>query len=106
VGGAGLRAMSCLAGAAHVATGWRARVRVRAWGEQDGRRVPLRWDGVLRTRAGTLRYEAHAETPVATMVPGGGFLGTTWEGEWEDAAGARSARGTGYTEYRAATRDA
>lgn len=102
VGGAGLRTMSRVAGATSIATGWRVRVRVRAWGEHDGRRVPLRWDGVLRTRAGTLHYTAHAETQVAPMVPGGGFLGTTWDGEWKDAAGTRDARGTGFTEYRAA----
>ncbi|HEY1957484.1 MAG TPA: hypothetical protein VGH28_17820, partial [Polyangiaceae bacterium] len=34
-----------------------------------------RWSGAMRTREGTLRYEARAATPVAPEVEGGGFLG-------------------------------
>jgi hypothetical protein len=98
VSGIGLRTMSRVTMNEEVATGWRTRVRVTAWREEPGRRVPVRWIGTLRTRAGVLRYEARAATPVAPMVPGGGFVGTTWQGEWR----GRSIEGTGFTEYRAA----
>ena len=97
VAGFGLRAMGTGGASEKFATGRRSRVRVRGWHEEAGRSVPASWEGKLSTCAGTLRYEARAATPVAPMVPGGGFLGTTWEG---DLAG-RPVRGTGFTEYRA-----
>ncbi len=98
VAGIGLRAMGMGGAREALTTGRRSRVRVREWREEAGRSVPARWKGKLSTCAGTLRYEARAATPVAPMVPGGGFLGTTWEGD----LGGRAVRGTGFTEYRAA----
>jgi hypothetical protein len=98
VRGIGLRTMSHVALHGDVSTGWRMGVSVTKWSEEQGRRVPARWAGTLRTRAGVLRYEARAATPVAPMVPGGGFVGTTWDGEWR----GRAVGGTGFTEYRAA----
>jgi hypothetical protein len=98
VSGMGIRTMSRTTPNEEIATGWRTRVRVTAWREEPGRRVPARWNGVLRTRAGILRYEALTATPLAPIVPGGGFIGTTWQGEWR----GRAVEGTGFTEYRAA----
>jgi hypothetical protein len=98
VGGVGLRTMARVRAGDEVSTGRSVRVKVRSWRQELGRRVPVAWDGEMRTRAGVLRYEARASTPVAAMVPGGGFVGTRWEGEWE----GRSVRGTGFSEYRAA----
>jgi hypothetical protein len=102
VAAVGLRTMSLARDAPTVATGMRTRLRVGAWREEEGRRVPQRWEGILRTARGTLRYEARAGTPVAPMLPGGGFLGTSWEGEWTGSGAGRTVRGTGFTEYRAA----
>jgi len=101
VAGIGVRTMSHAEHGADVATGRRMRLRTRSWRDEPQRRVPERWEGAVRTSAGTLRYEARAATPVAPMVPGGGFLGTTWEGEWQ----GRPVGGTGFTEYRAASRE-
>ncbi len=97
VAGVGLRTMSRLEHG-ELATGRRMSVRTRSWRSEQERRVPERWEGNMRTSAGTLRYEARAATPVAPVVPGGGFVGTTWQGEWQ----GRSVGGTGFTEYRAA----
>jgi hypothetical protein len=98
VGGVGLRTMARVREGDAVATGRAVRVRVKTWRQEPGLRVPEAWVGEMRTPAGTLRYEARASTPVAAMVPGGGFVGMTWEGEWE----GRKVRGTGFSEYRAA----
>lgn len=56
------------------------------------------WSGAMRTRRGTLRYEARAATPVAPEVDGGGFVGFTWQGDFN---GAR-AHGSGFSEFRSA----
>jgi hypothetical protein len=85
-----------------IARGRTARVRVRAWVDQHGRRVPARWRGALGFERGELRYEARATTPVAPTLPDGGFLGFAFDGEFRPQGGAaRSVRGTGFTEYRA-----
>jgi hypothetical protein len=85
------------------AEGRRLQVKVRERALAEGRSVPRRWEGTLSLGTGTLRYEARAGTPVATTVPDGGFLGTTFEGEWAPRGGSpRAVRGTGFTEYRAA----
>jgi hypothetical protein len=60
------------------------------------RAAPNRWRGTLRIAGGVLRYEARASTPVAAMVPDGGFLGFDFEGEWK----GRVLNGTGFCEYR------
>jgi hypothetical protein len=100
VGSVGMRTMSRVASSPRVSTGYDVRLRVRDWRSEEGRSVPATWEGVLRTRAGLLRYEARASTPVAPMVPDGGFVGTTWTGEWN----GHPVAGTGFTEYRAASK--
>ncbi len=97
VAGVGLRTMARAREGDPVSTGRAMRVRVKSWRQELGRRVPEAWEGEMRTRAGMLRYEARASTPVAAMVPGGGFVGMTWEGKWE----GRRVRGTGFSEYSA-----
>jgi hypothetical protein len=97
ISGRGVRTMSRSGPAAPLATGWRARLRVQEWTNDEGRRVPARWRGAIATSAGPFRYEATATTGVAPVVPDGGFIGSTWEGTW----GGRGVRGTGFTEYRA-----
>jgi hypothetical protein len=74
----------------------------RESGHEEGRAVPLRWSGALRTGAGELVYEARRATPVSPEVPDGGFLGFEFEGFWR-SKGARERRvsGTGFSEYRA-----
>jgi hypothetical protein len=81
------------------------RIEVLEHGEEKGRRVPLRWRGAISIGRGTLRYEARATTPVADTVPGGGFLGFEFEGERivPRGVGGSAVRGTGFTEYRAAS---
>jgi hypothetical protein len=97
VAGVGVRTMGRARPGEPFATGWRGRVRVRDWKDEAGRRVPARWEGSIATSAGTLRYGARAATPVVATLPGGGFLGTRWEGTWRDC----TIGGTGFTEYRA-----
>jgi hypothetical protein len=81
------------------------KVRVEAWEKAEGRAVPARWKGAMRLGDGVLRYEARACTPVAAVVPDGGFLGFACEGEWQEAGkSARGMRGTGFCEYRARRR--
>jgi hypothetical protein len=78
-------------------------VTVRERRIEKGRSVPARWTGTITLPTGTLHYEARASTPVAATVPGGGFLGTAFEGTWKPHGGtSRAVRGTGFTEYRAA----
>jgi hypothetical protein len=82
-------------GAARLGAGALAHVR----GLRIRSRAPGRaWSGVMRTRAGTLRYEARAATPVSPEVDGGGFVGFTWEGELDRAP----VSGAGFSEFRAA----
>jgi hypothetical protein len=62
--------------------------------------VPVRWEGSTDGRDGRLSYEASASTPLAGIIPGGGMLGFTFEGEWKPASGSSSGlTGTGFTEY-------
>jgi hypothetical protein len=56
-----------------------------------------KWSGVLVTRSGTLRYDARAATPVLPEVPGGGFLGFTWDGTLR----GERVSGAGFSEFRA-----
>ncbi len=56
------------------------------------------WSGAMRTRKGTLRYEARAATPVSAEVDHGGFVGFTWEGTLSGAP----VSGSGFSEFRAA----
>jgi len=66
----------------------------------EARMLPLRWEGTLRSRAGTFRYWAAAATPVVGNIPGGGMLGFDFEGEWSrPGSGTRRWQGTGFTEY-------
>jgi hypothetical protein len=78
-------------------------VEILSHREEKGRRVPDRWRGTLTAGEGTLHYEARASTPVADTVPGGGFLGFSFEGEWRPRRGpSKPAHGDGFCEYRAA----
>jgi len=62
--------------------------------------VPARWTGEMVSARGLFRYEARAVTPVAPLVPGGGFLGFDFEGEWRGKDGSRALlTGTGFNEY-------
>lgn len=62
--------------------------------------VPLAWEGRMRNRAGELRYEARSNTPVTAILPGGGFLGFDFEGEWAPRGRPiEKLEGTGFTEY-------
>ena len=55
------------------------------------------WSGVLVTRAGTLRYDARAVTPVLPEVPDGGFVGFEWDGMLH----GKRVSGSGFSEFRA-----
>ena len=55
------------------------------------------WGGVLVTRAGTLRYDARAVTPVLPEVPDGGFVGFEWDGMLR----GKRVSGSGFSEFRA-----
>ena len=78
------------------------RVEVTDWVSEQSRRVPQRWTGKMRAGANDLRYEARATTPVADVVPDGGFLGFDFEGEVRQRTGpSRRVTGTGFCEYRA-----
>jgi hypothetical protein len=62
--------------------------------------VPLKWEGVMRSLRGTLRYTATASTPVATVIPGGGMLGFEFQGRWVESGTRPSIlRGYGFSEY-------
>jgi hypothetical protein len=74
-----------------------SRIEVDAWEEDAGRRVPRRWRGQLRLGGAVLAYEAQRSTPVAPVVPGGGFVGFEFEARWK----GKSLEGSGFTEYRA-----
>jgi len=76
--------------------------KVLDWERDAGRNVPRRWTGRLALGERSFHYEAIRSTPVAPVVPGGGFLGFDFEGRFED--GGPGHTGTGFTEYRAAGR--
>jgi len=61
--------------------------------------VPVRWEGVMRSRKGTLRYQAKAATPAACILPGGAMLGFDFECAWRSAGAVKTFTGTGFTEY-------
>jgi len=78
--------------------------------DEEGRErmIPVRWEGILGNRSGRFHYEARASTPVAPILPGGGFLGFEFEGEWRPSnaggqapmdAGRETWKGTGFSEY-------
>jgi len=83
------------------ATGWGSRIRVR---ERDEANAPIAWDGALSLGKGRFRYRARATTPVATVVPQGGYRGFAFDGEWTHRSSARRLAGNGFTEFRHATR--
>lgn len=72
-----------------------------AAGENGGEvMVPVRWEGMMRSRHGTLRYEARASTPCALILPLGGMLGFDFEAVWTGHGKTkRTLIGTGFTEY-------
>jgi len=100
--GVGLRGVASVDDAAGLARVTRSHLRVLDWSTDGSRNVPARWKGTMVSRAGTLRYEARAATPVSPEVDGGGFLGFTWEGELEEGLRRGAAQGSGFCEYRAA----
>ncbi len=68
----------------------------------DGREfvIPASWEGVMNDRRGEFRYVARAATPVAAVLPSGGFLGFEFEGAYHHPyRGSSSWSGTGFTEY-------
>ncbi|MBU1671368.1 MAG: hypothetical protein KKF41_06490 [Actinobacteria bacterium] len=68
----------------------------------DGREflVPASWEGVMRDSRGEFRYVARAATPVAPVLPGGGFLGFEFEGAYHHPYRSSALwSGTGFTEY-------
>ncbi len=75
---------------------------------QGPSRCPERWEATLRLARGSLSYVARRSTPVARVMPHGGFLGFDWEGEWRErgtlgasAGRGRPLSGRGFTEYAA-----
>ena len=65
--------------------------------ERDSDGFPTRWRGRLHLHSGSVSYEARAETPIARVIPGGGFVGFGFEG----SHAGRAVAGTGFTELRA-----
>jgi hypothetical protein len=62
--------------------------------------VPVRWEGLMRNRKGTLRYEAKAATPAAGILPGGAMLGFDFECTWTSGGSRKTSyAGTGFCEY-------
>lgn len=80
-------------------------IRYRELSEEpgpDGRpiAVPQTWEGVMTDRHGEFHYQARRATPVAKVVPGGGFLGFDFTAEWRPRSGAtRPLSGAGFCEY-------
>jgi hypothetical protein len=54
---------------------------------------------MMRSHRGTLRYEARASTPVAAILPQGGFLGFDFEARWTGRRSKKTFTGTGFSEY-------
>lgn len=70
--------------------------------DESGRQhvVPLKWEGMIRSSRGTLRYLATAATPAAFVLPGGGMMGFDFEARWTGRGSNRKTLGgTGFTEY-------
>ena len=83
-------------GAARLEDGGRGIARVNRL-RIDMKEPGKTWSGVLVTRAGTLRYDAHAVTPVLPEVPDGGFVGFEWDGTLR----GKRVSGSGFSEFRA-----
>jgi len=59
-----------------------------------------RWEGLMKSREGNLRYEARRTTPVAELIPGGGMMGFDFTGVFKTrGAPAVPVSGSGFSEY-------
>ncbi len=66
----------------------------------DGYLFPKRWHGTVKCKDATLTYEARAATEPISGIPGGGFMGFQYEGEYKKRGGASIAlTGSGFTEF-------
>ncbi len=81
-------------------TGRGIRVKVSNWITEESRRVPQEWAGTMRLGKWQFDYNARKSTPVAAVLPCGGFMGFDFEGRWRGESTVF--RGSGFTEYRAA----
>lgn len=66
----------------------------------SGLLYPKRWRGTVKGKDGIFHYEATASTEPISGIPGGGFMGFQYEGEYKKRGGALTPlSGSGFTEF-------
>lgn len=66
----------------------------------SGLLYPKCWHGTVKSKDGTLHYEAHASNEPISGIPGGGFMGFQYEGQYKKRGGASThLSGSGFTEF-------
>ena len=61
---------------------------------------PKHWRGTVKSKDGLFHYEAKASTEPVSGIPGGGFMGFTYEGEYKKRGGTSTLlSGSGFTEF-------
>lgn len=66
----------------------------------DGSQFPKRWRGTVKGKDGIFHYEATASAELISGIPGGGFMGFSYEGEYKKRGGASTPlSGSGFTEF-------